>query len=174
MPDFIMTSRSALARSTASQSLGFVGWLLGTSAAGALGAVASVRDATFYAELTRPGWAPPAWLFGPVWTVLYLMMATAAWLVWRTCSFERARTGLLLFIAQLVANALWTWLFFGWRQGALALVDLVVLWVLIAMTIAVFWRLNRLAGVLLVPYLAWVSFAGALNLSLWQLNPDLL
>ncbi len=169
-----MTARSTTARSAAVQSFGFVGWLLGTSVAGALGALASVRAATFYAELTRPEWAPPAWLFGPVWTVLYLLMATAAWLVWRTYGFDRARTGLMLFIAQLVANALWTWLFFAWRQGALALVELVVLWLLIAMTIAVFWRLNRLAAVLMVPYLAWVSFAGALNLSLWQLNPAIL
>jgi benzodiazapine receptor len=169
-----MTSPSAIVRSIPSQSVGLVGWLLGTSAAGALGALASVRAATFYAELTQPAWAPPAWLFGPVWTVLYLLMATSAWLVWRTYGFGRARKALLLFVAQLVANALWTWLFFAWREGALALAELVVLWVLIAMTIAAFWRLNRVAAVLLVPYLAWVSFAGALNLSLWQLNPSIL
>lgn len=162
------------ARSTTAQSLGFVGWLVGTSIAGALGALASVRAASFYGALTRPDWAPPAWLFGPVWSVLYLLMATAAWLVWREHGFDRARRALTLFIVQLVANALWTWLFFAWRQGGLALVELVVLWLLIAMTIAAFWRMNRVAGALLVPYLAWVSFAGALNFALWRLNPAIL
>jgi benzodiazapine receptor len=169
-----MTSHAAISRSTTSHAVGLLGWLVGTSAAGALGALASVRASTFYAELAQPVWAPPAWLFGPVWTVLYLLMATSAWLVWRRYGFERARTGLLLFVAQLIANALWTWLFFAWREGALALAELIVLWVLIAMTIAAFWRLNRVAAVLLVPYLAWVSFAGALNLSLWRLNPSIL
>jgi tryptophan-rich sensory protein len=106
--------------------------------------------------------------------VLYLLMAISAWLVWRQHGVDRGRNALTLFILQLVANALWTWLFFAWRQGALALVELIVLWLLIAATIAAFWRLHRVAAVLLVPYLAWVTFAGALNLSLWQLNPDLL
>lgn len=169
-----MTADATTARSITAQSFGFVGWLLGTAVAGALGALASVRATTFYGELTQPAWAPPAWLFGPVWTVLYLLMAGAAWLVWRSHGFGRGRSALTVFIVQLVANALWTWLFFAWRQGGLALAELVVLWLLIAMTIVGFWRLNRLAGAMLVPYLAWVSFAGALNLSLWRLNPSML
>ncbi len=161
-------------RSIAAQSLGFAGWLIGTSVAGALGAIASVRAASFYAELTRPAWAPPAWLFGPVWTVLYLLMATAAWLVWRRYGFDRARSALTIFVLQLVANALWTWLFFAWHQGGLALAELTVLWLLIATNIVAFWKLDRLAASMLVPYLAWVSFAGALNLALWRLNPAIL
>lgn len=162
------------ARSITSQTLGFAGWLLGTSVAGALGALASIQAQTFYTALTRPGWAPPPWLFGPVWSVLYLLMATAAWLVWRRDGFERARGALTLFIVQLAANALWTWLFFAWRQGGLALAELVVLWVLIALTIAAFARHQKLAAALMIPYILWVTFAGALNFALWRLNPAIL
>lgn len=162
------------ARTKTAQTLGFLGWLAGTTVTGALGAVASVQAASFYEALVRPAWAPPAWLFGPVWSVLYLLMAIAAWLVWRTYGFDGARNALALFIAQLFANALWTWLFFAWRQGGLALAELVVLWVLIAMTGIAFARKHRLAGALLLPYLAWVTFAGVLNFSLWRLNPTIL
>ena len=158
-------------RSLSSQVLGFLGWFVVTTIAGAVGALASVRASSFYSALTQPVWAPPAWLFGPVWTALYLLMAIAAWMIWRTHGFGGARRGLTLFVAQLAANALWTWLFFAWRQGGLALAELVVLWVLIVMTITAFARLNRLAGALLLPYLAWVTFAGALNFSLWRMNP---
>lgn len=161
-------------RSVLRQVLGLAGWLLGSFVAAALGAAASAGAAGFYQQLTRPSWAPPAWLFGPVWTVLYVMMAVAAWLVWRERGFARARSALALFIAQLVANALWSWLFFAWRLGALALGEIVLLWLLIAATIAAFWRVRPLAGALLVPYLAWVTFAAALNFSLWRLNPALL
>jgi tryptophan-rich sensory protein len=101
-------------------------------------------------------------------------MGVAAWLVWRAHGFRGASTALKLFLVQLVANALWTWLFFVWRQGLLALAEIGVLWVLIAATMFMFWRLSRIAALLLVPYLAWVSFAGALNLALWRLNPTLL
>lgn len=156
------------------QALGLLGWLAATLATGALGAFASASAATFYMQLVRPPWAPPAWLFGPVWSVLYVMMGIAAWLVWREHGFRGASTALKLFAAQLVANALWTWLFFVWRQGALSLAEIVLLWLLIAATITTFWRLNRLAAMLLLPYLAWVSFATALTWSLWRLNPALL
>jgi tryptophan-rich sensory protein len=101
-------------------------------------------------------------------------MAVAAWLVWRKHGFRGARTALRLFIAQLVANALWTWLFFVLQRGALSLAEIAVLWLLIAATIFAFWSLDRLAALLLVPYLAWVSFASALTLSLWRLNPSVL
>ena len=161
-------------RSTTTQALGFLGWLVGTSTAAALGALASARDATFYTELTRPAWAPPAWLFGPAWSVLYLLMAIASWLVWRRHGFGGAQRGLTLFVVQLLANALWPWLFFAWRQGGLALAELTVLWILIVMTIVAFARLSRPAAALLLPYLAWVTFAGALNLTLWRMNPTLL
>jgi tryptophan-rich sensory protein len=156
------------------QGIGLVGWLLVTFAAGAIGGLASVNAAGFYGQLVQPSWAPPAWLFGPVWSVLFVLMGVAAWLVWRDHGFHGAPTALKLYVVQLVANALWTWLFFAWRQGALALAEIGVLWLLIALTISQFWRLNKLAALLLVPYLAWVTFAAALNLALWLLNPSLL
>ncbi len=101
-------------------------------------------------------------------------MGTAAWLVWRARGFAGARIALVLFIVQLGFNSLWTWLFFVWHQGGLAFAEILLLWVLIAATIALFWRVSKIAGVLLVPYLAWVSFASALTLATWQLNPSLL
>ena len=101
-------------------------------------------------------------------------MGVAAWLVWRARGFAQARGALGLFIVQLVANALWTWLFFVWRLGSLAFAEIVVLWVLILATIAVFFRVSRGAAALLVPYFAWVSFAVALTFATWQLNPGLL
>jgi len=156
------------------QALGLVGWLLGTFAAGGVGAVASARAASFYEQLSQPEWAPPPWLFGPVWSALYFFMAVAAWLVWRRHGFGGARVALWLFITQLFANALWTWLFFVLHSGALALAEIVVLWLLIAATIAAFWPLQRLAALVLMPYLAWVTFASALTLSLWRLNPAVL
>ena len=153
------------------QALGLVGWLAISLLAGATGAIASVRAATFYAQLTQPSWAPPAWLFGPVWSVLYVLMGIAAWLVWRTDGGRVGSFALKLFVGQLVANALWTWLFFVWHQGLLALVEIAMLWLLIASTIVAFGRLHRIAAMLLLPYLAWVGFATALTWSLWRLNP---
>ena len=153
---------------------GFAGWLILTFAAAALGAVASAQAKTFYLQLLRPEWAPPGWLFAPVWTALYLMMAIAAWLVWREHGFRRAGGALTLFVVQLAANAVWTWLFFVWHQGALAFTEILLLWLLIAGTIAAFWRLHVFAVVLLLPYLAWVSFASALTWATWQLNPVIL
>jgi tryptophan-rich sensory protein len=101
-------------------------------------------------------------------------MGVAAWLVWRRHGFRGAPAALWLFIVQLFANALWTWLFFGLHRGAFALAEIAVLWLLIAATISAFWPLQRLAALLLIPYLAWVSFASALTFSLWQLNPSVL
>lgn len=157
-----------------SSGAGLVGWLLLVFVAAALGGLASARAGAFYAELVRPGWAPPGWLFGPVWSVLYAAMGVAAWRVWRIHGFAGARLALGLFIVQLIANALWTWLFFAWRAGGLAFADILVLWLLVAATLAQFWRVDRIAGGLLVPYLAWVSFAMALNWAVWRLNPALL
>jgi tryptophan-rich sensory protein len=154
--------------------LGLVGWLLLTFAAAAIGGLASAGSGTFYQQLVRPDWAPPAWLFGPVWTVLYVLMGIAAWLVWRAHGFRRAGIALVLFVLQLAANALWTWLFFVWQQGGLAFAEILLLWGLIVATMVAFSRLHPLAAALLVPYLAWVSFACALTLSLWRHNPGLL
>ena len=160
--------------STARQASGLLGWLLLAFAAAASGGFASASAGSFYGELVRPSWAPPGWLFGPVWSALYLLMGLSAWLVWRVRGFAGAKGALLVFIFQLAANALWTWLFFVWRQGGLAFAEILLLWVLIAATIGLFWRVSRLAAALLLPYLAWVSFASALTLSIWRLNPGLL
>ncbi len=156
------------------QALGLLGWLAVSFAAAAAGGLASANAGAFYQELARPGWAPPAWLFGPAWSLLYTLMAVAAWLVWRQHGFRGAGTAFLLFVAQLVANALWTWLFFVWRTGAFAFGEILVLWVLIVCTIIAFWRLNTVAGMLLLPYLGWVSYAAMLTFSVWQRNPALL
>lgn len=156
------------------QTLGLIGWLAATFAAGSVGAIASANAGVFYGQLLRPAWAPPAWLFGPVWSVLYVLMAVAAWLVWRKHGFRRASDALSLFVIQLAANALWTWLFFGLHRGALSLAEIAVLWLLIVANIFAFWRLQRVAALLLLPYLAWVSFASALTFSLWRGNAAVL
>jgi translocator protein len=161
-------------RSAPQQIIGLVGWLLLAFAAAALGAVASREAPAFYAQLALPDWAPPAWLFGPVWTVLYLLMGVAAWLVWRARGWAGARSALILFVVQLAVNALWSWLFFAWRLGAAALVDSALLWLLVAATMVAFWRIRPLAGILLFPYWAWVGFATALTHAIWRLNPGLL
>ena len=160
--------------SKSKQILGIVGWLAVTFIAAAVGGVASINAGSFYMQLVRPEWAPPSSWFGPVWTVLYALMSAAAWLVWRADGFREARGALTLFLLQLAPNALWSWLFFGWHRGALAFADIVLLWALIVATLVAFWRIRPLAGAVLVPYLLWVSFALALNYSVWQLNSTLL
>ncbi|WP_279222904.1 TspO/MBR family protein [Stutzerimonas kunmingensis] len=152
----------------------FAGWLLVTFVAAALGAWASQDAPAFYAQLDKPSWAPPAGVFGPAWTALYLMMALAAWLVWRVRGFRTAPRTLGLYLVQLAANALWSWLFFGWHLGAAAFVEVLVLWALIAATIAAFWKVKKFAALLLVPYLAWVTFASALTYACWTRNPGML
>ena len=153
------------------QTLGLLGWALMTFSAAALGAFAAADASAFYAELARPSWAPPAWLFAPVWSALYALMAASAWLVWRGRGFAGARTALVLFIVQLAANALWSWLFFAWRRGDLAFAEVLVLWFLIVATIVSFQRISIVAAVLLYPYLAWSTFASALTFTIWRLNP---
>lgn len=160
--------------STRTQLIGLAVWLAITFVASALGAIASMDAPAFYGQLVKPDWAPPAMVFGPVWTVLYLLMGIAAWLVWRERPSQRVDGALGLYIVQLVANAMWSWLFFRWHQGAWAFADVLLLWALVAATTAAFWRIRRLAGLLLLPYLAWVSFASALTWAIWQRNPSLL
>ena len=159
-------------RSLLSQLVGFLGWLLTAFAAGAMGAVASVDAAAFYGQLSKPSWSPPAWVFGPVWSTLYVLMGVAAWLVWRSPGAKGVALG--LFGAQLAANALWSWLFFAWHRGALATVEVLVLLVLILATMAAFWRSSRLSALLLLPYLLWVSFASVLTWAVWRSNPGFL
>jgi tryptophan-rich sensory protein len=154
--------------------LALAGWLLLTTLAGILGALASVNARSFYSALDRPAWAPPAGVFGPVWTLLYNGMGVAAWLVWRERGFARARGALGLFLLQLGVNALWSWLFFAWHLGGAAFADILVLLALIIATLIAFARIRLAAAWLLAPYLAWVSFATALNWSVWHRNLQLL
>jgi tryptophan-rich sensory protein len=148
------------------------GFLLVTFAAAAIGSWATFTSVeTWYPRLAKPAWTPPSFLFGPVWTCLYLAMAVAAWRVWRLQPAGPAARGVLrLYGAQLVLNALWSVLFFGWRRPDLALVDIAALWILLAIACGRFWRVDRAAGALWTPYLAWVSFASALNAAVWWLN----
>ncbi len=156
------------------QAAGLLGWLALSFAVAAVGAVASAQAGAFYGQLVRPAWAPPGWLFGPVWSLLYVLMGVAAWLVWRERGWRGARAAHALNLTQLAANALWTWLFFAWRQGALAFAEILVLWVLIVATALAFWRVKPVAAVLLMPYLVWVSFASCLAFAMWRLNPSVL
>ncbi len=154
--------------------LGLLGWIAITAVAAAVGSAAAASSREFYAALQRPAWAPPGSVFAPVWAVLYLAMAVAAWMVWRDRHFVGARVALVLFVVQLALNALWTWLFFAWHQGALAFVEVLLLWLAVAVTTNLFRRVRPLAGTLLIPYLAWVTFAAALTYSIWRLNPGTL
>ncbi|HCN28169.1 MAG TPA: sensory protein TspO [Verrucomicrobiales bacterium] len=122
----------------------------------------------WYAELVKPAWNPPGWVFGPVWTLLYTLMAVAAWLVWRRAGWTKPHG---FYLAQLVLNAAWTPVFFGAREIGWALVVIVALWAAILSTLLSFHKVSRVSGWLLAPYLAWVSFASVLNFTLWRLNP---
>lgn len=146
----------------------FVVICLIAAAVGGAATVGSVR--TWYPTLRKPDWNPPARVFGPVWSVLYLMMAFAAWLVWRTRDANDVLPGLALFATQLVLNVLWSLSFFGLRRPGFALADIVVLWFAIVATTIAFWLLDPAGALLLLPYLAWVSFAAMLNLSIYRLN----
>ncbi|SCG37734.1 TspO and MBR related proteins [Micromonospora echinaurantiaca] len=144
--------------------LGFAAAVFVAAAIGGLGVRGTGAE---YAALEQPAWAPPSWLFGPVWTLLYALIALAGWLVWRRVGFGAA---LVAWTVQLVLNASWTPLFFGAGRYGLAFAELVLLWLAIAVTVVLFDRVRRLAAVLLLPYWAWVTFAGALNFAIWRLN----
>ncbi len=141
-------------------------------AAGLVGSIFTAQSvATWYATLERPLLAPPNWVFGPVWITLYALMGLAAWLVWeKRHTHPLARTALIVYGAQLLLNAGWSFLFFGLQMPSIAFVELVVLAVFIVATIVVFWRVHKVAGLLLLPYLLWVLFAGYLNYGIWMLN----
>jgi len=149
--------------------LALAAWLALVFTAAAMGGFFLPGD--WYAGLQKPAWNPPNWIFGPVWTALYMIMAVAAWLVWKRGGFAGQRVALSLFLIQLLFNALWSPLFFGLRHPALAFVDILLLWLALLGTVITFWKALPLAGALLVPYLAWVTFASALNFALWRLNP---
>jgi tryptophan-rich sensory protein len=159
---------AAIPASGARRYLALAGWLLACFAAASLGGV--FMPGEWYAALKKPAWNPPGWIFGPVWTALYTMMAVAAWLVWQRGGFVSQRRPLTLFLAQLALNAAWTPLFFGLHFPGLAFAELMLLWAAIAATLASFRGVSRAASWLFAPYLAWVSFAAALNFALWRLN----
>ena len=125
----------------------------------------------WYAGLNKPSWNPPGWVFGPVWSALYTMMAVAAWLVWQRGGFVAQRWALTWFIIQLALNAAWTPLFFGLHLPSVAFGEMLLLWAAIVATLRAFFQVNGLAGWLLAPYLAWVSCAAVLNFTIWRLNP---
>jgi tryptophan-rich sensory protein len=156
------------------QAFGLTAWLSITGLAAAVAGAGSVTADVFYARLVLPAWAPPAWVFGPVWTALYALMGIAAWLVWRVRGFRGARFALLLYLLQLALNTIWSWLFFHWQRGLLALADILLLLVFILTTLIAFGRIQPLAAWLLLPYLLWVGFAAILNHAIWQLNPGIL
>ncbi len=148
--------------------VGAVGWLALTFGGAWLGS--RFLPDEWYKNLKKPRWNPPNKIFAPVWSVLYLLMAAAAWLVWQGYGFGLALFPLMLYIVQLLLNAAWTWTFFGLHRPGTALVDIIFLWILILATLTLFWQFMPLAGALLIPYLAWVSFATYLNLAIWQMN----
>jgi len=123
----------------------------------------------WYAALSKPSWNPPNWLFGPVWSVLYLLMAISVWLVWREKGIGTILP-LSIFLLQLILNAAWSWLFFGLHKPLWAFAEIIALWLAILANIILFWRINTIGGALLVPYFAWVTFAAVLNYTLWRLN----
>lgn len=149
--------------------LGLTVFLVVCFSAASMGAL--FLPGAWYAGLNKPSWNPPGWVFGPVWSALYTMMAVAAWLVWQRGGFGAQRWALTWFIIQLALNAAWTPLFFGLHLPSVAFGEMLLLWAAIVVTLRAFFQVNGLAGWLLAPYLAWVSFAAVLNFTIWRLNP---
>ena len=138
---------------------------------GGLGGIATAPEIKgWYATLTKPSWNPPNWIFGPMWTTLFVMMAVSAWLVWKRPGIKLNSLPMILFAIQLVLNSAWSWIFFNLHMIGAAFAELCVLWVAIAVTMYIFFKHSKLAGGLMIPYLAWVTFAGCLNFAIWRLN----
>lgn len=146
----------------------FVGACLAVSGFG--GAITATSVDTWYQALEKPPYNPPDWVFAPVWLTLYLLMGVSGWRVWRRARWSGGRTALTVFAAQLVVNLGWSFLFFGLRQIGLALIEVAILLLVIVLNGVLFWRIDRLAGLLFVPYVLWVAYAAVLNAALWQLN----
>ncbi|MBU2101310.1 tryptophan-rich sensory protein [Patescibacteria group bacterium] len=139
--------------------------------AGIIGSFFTVTSVnTWYLDLVKPAWNPSSWIFGPVWITLYTLMGIAAYLVWRSNGASGVKIALLVYGVHLVLNALWSILFFGLNNPAVAFFEILLLLVFILVTIFLFWKINPWAGALLLPYLGWVSFAAFLNYTIWQLN----
>ena len=147
-----------------------IGLLLCYGAAAIGGLLGAGGDSSWYADLAKPSWTPPSWIFGPVWTLLYGMMAVSVWLVWLQRRQRPCATPMIVFALQLALNAAWTPLFFGLHRPGVAFADIVLLWLALVATLCLFLRRRAIAGWLLAPYLLWVSFAAALNFTIWHLN----
>jgi len=153
------------------QALALLAWIAVCVGGGALvGVFTNGGTSPWYLGLTKPAWNPPSWIFAPVWTTLYALMGIAAWRIWRRGGWRTNAPALNLFVAQLIVNFAWSFFFFSFHQIALALVDIALLWLLIVLTIRRFGGIDRTAALLLTPYLAWVTFATALNAVLLRLN----
>ena len=148
--------------------LGLAFWIVLTFSVAAFGS--QFQPGEWYTNIAKPSWTPPGWLFGPVWGLLYLSMSVSAWLVWRKRSTSEALLSLALYLLQLLLNGLWSWLFFGRQWIGSALIDLVALVILVAITVVMFLRVHKTAGLLLLPYLLWICFAAALNFQIWRMN----
>jgi translocator protein len=148
--------------------LGFLAVCFATAAVGAALTAATVHD--WYPTLHKPAWTPPNWVFGPAWTTLYILMALAAWLVWRRGGWTARRGALGLFAVQLVLNAAWSGLFFTLRSPGVAFAEIMLLWCVILATLWSFGRVSSLAASLFVPYLLWVTYAATLNGTIWRMN----
>jgi tryptophan-rich sensory protein len=141
-----------------------VGFAVVVAAAALIGGLAAAGARREYAAVDQPAWAPPGWVFGPVWTVLYATIAVAGWLVWRRVGFAWP---LVPYAVQLVLNAAWTPLFFGAGAYGWAAIEIVLLWLAIGVTVAAFWRTHRAGALLMLPYWAWVTYAATLNFAIW-------
>jgi len=148
--------------------IGFISWLGLCFTVAMLGGL--FMPGEWYTQLKKPPWNPPNWIFGPVWTVLYVIMAVSAWMVWKNGRFKIQRLPLTLFLVQLFFNSLWSPIFFGLHNPLLALADILLLWSTLVGTLVVFWKVDVMAALLLVPYGAWVTFAAVLNFTIWRLN----
>jgi tryptophan-rich sensory protein len=146
----------------------FLGFFLACAAAATPGLI--LRPGDWYRNLAKPSWCPPAWLFGPVWLVLYVSIAVAGWLIWLEAGAEGAAPALAVYALQLVLNGLWSTVFFGLSRPGLAFIEIMGLWISILATIAIFYPIDKIAAFILIPYLVWVTFAALLNLRIWLLN----
>jgi tryptophan-rich sensory protein len=163
-----MKAKASSPSNAGKQSLGLIGWILFCFLAS--GSAVFVSTGGWYAQLHKPTWNPPSWVFGPAWTLLYIMMAVAAWLIWCEGGWKAQWRPLSLFLFQWLLNALWTPLFFGLHLTGLAFAEIVTLWLVLAATLRSFWHVRKAATVLLVPYLVWITFAASLNFAIWRLN----
>jgi len=148
--------------------MGLAFWIVLTFSVAAF--ASQFEPGVWYTTIAKPDWTPPGWLFGPVWGMLYLAMSISAWLIWRQRSQSAVSIPLGFYMMQLAVNGLWSWIFFGRQWIGLAFIDLITLVILVAMTLAVFLRIRKAAGLMLIPYLIWISFAAALNFQIWRMN----